>query len=82
MQIDRSDEHFSNAAPQRIETLQGVSNVKFQRLLDEPKQRSGILAIEEGRQTEGREEQYANADSPRVVSLQADSKVKPERRRQ
>jgi hypothetical protein len=50
IQIDRSDEQFSNEHPPRVTTAQELSNAKIERSIQLQKQRYGIVSIDEGRQ--------------------------------
>jgi hypothetical protein len=57
MQIDCSDEHFSNAESPRHETRQRGSNATVKRILQWLKQCEAIVSTEEGMQIDRSDEQ-------------------------
>jgi hypothetical protein len=79
IQIDWSDEQFSNADSPSFETLEPRSNVKRERFVQFRKQFSEMVSIDEGIQIDSSDEQLQNADSPRFETLQQLSNVKIER---
>jgi hypothetical protein len=57
IQIDWSDEQFSNADGPRVETLEQLSNVKIERFVQFQKQEFQMIAIDEGIQIDWSDEQ-------------------------
>jgi hypothetical protein len=79
IQIDWSDEQFSNADSPRVETLQQLSNVKIERFAQSKKHFLEMVSSDEGIQIDWSDEQLPNADSTRFETLQQLSNVKIER---
>jgi hypothetical protein len=75
IQIDRSDEHFPNAASPRIAILEPGSKVRFDRFSQYLKQSAEILTMDEGMHKDRSDEQSTNADSPRIEHLEPGSKL-------
>jgi hypothetical protein len=75
MQIVRSDEQLANAESPRVESRQGDSNVKSDRLSQPRKQEPESIAVDEGMQIDRSEEHHSNEDSPRVDILHPDANV-------
>jgi hypothetical protein len=79
IQIDRTDEQFLNVDSPRIETVQPLSKVNFERFVHFPTQESEIVSVDERIQIDRSDEQFENANLPRIKTLQQHSNVKLER---
>jgi hypothetical protein len=75
IQIERSDEHVSNADPPRIEILEPGSKARFERFLQSLKQREEIFLMDEGMRIDSSREHRSNAEMPNFEMWQPGSNV-------
>jgi hypothetical protein len=74
IQIDESDEQYSNAYSSIRESLDSLSNLTFDRARHPRKQCKQMISTDEGIQIDDSDEQDRNADSPIRETLDSHSK--------